>query len=215
MRRTPPTKISSLLPEGVGLGVRAITLFLLILLFPNPVYSQNSPFDVLIRNFPEQLIPLKLPLKKPKIRVIKAQRLLYLYEDDKLLRIYPIGLGFNPQGDKKKEGDGRTPEGIYFISEKNPKSKFYLSLAISYPNTQDAKWALREGRIQSSEFEDIQRATNHQATPPWKTPLGGEIFIHGNGSRSDWTDGCIALENFQMKELYQAIPRGTPVEILP
>jgi murein L,D-transpeptidase YafK len=208
MQRTPLIK-NKILPKGVFL------FFLFLLLFPFSGKSQATPFEILIRNFPEQVVPLKLPLKKPKIRVIKAQRLLYLYDNDRLLRIYPVALGFEAIGEKIKQGDGRTPEGNYFIVAKNPKSKFYLSLAINYPNLRDAELALAQGRIQRAEFEAIKAAEIKKTIPPWNTVLGGEIFIHGNGTRYDWTDGCIALENFQMKELYQAVPQGTPVEILP
>lgn len=194
---------------------KIVFLLFLILFYPLSGKCNNSPFESLIQNFPEQVVPLKLPLKNPKIRVLKAQRLLYLYDNNRLLRIYPIALGFEATGDKIKRGDGRTPEGSYFIVAKNPKSKFYLSLAINYPNLGDAQLALAEGRIERADFEAIKAAEIKKALPPWHTVLGGEIFIHGNGARYDWTDGCIALENFQMKELYQAIPKGTPVEILP
>lgn len=208
MQKTPPIK-NKYIPKSVFL------FFLFLFLYPISGKSYNSPFEILIRNFPEQVVPLKLPLKKPKIRVIKAQRLLYLYDNDRLLRIYPIALGFEATGEKIKQGDGRTPEGNYFIVAKNPQSKFYLSLAINYPNLRDAKSALAEGLIQRADFEAIKAAEIKKTIPPWNTALGGEIFIHGNGARYDWTDGCIALENFQMKELYQAISPGTPVEILP
>jgi murein L,D-transpeptidase YafK len=131
------------------------------------------------------------------------------------VRTYRIGLGFNPKGHKHKEGDGRTPEGSYYICCKNPNSRYYLSLGLSYPNEQDAAKGLQDGRITGTQCRRIKNAIRRKATPPWNTPLGGEIFIHGRGSHRDWTLGCIALDDGDMRELFGAVPVGTPVTILP
>jgi murein L,D-transpeptidase YafK len=160
-------------------------------------------------------VSLSLPLKNPLIVIKKSQRKLLLYSGGELIRIFPVGLGFAPQGPKQKLGDGKTPEGNYFIVDKNPQSRFFLSLAINYPNAEDGRRALEQGAITKKQNKKIKNAESQKILPPWDTPLGGEIFIHGNGSRSDWTLGCIALDDEDMKELYDAVPVGTAVQILP
>jgi murein L,D-transpeptidase YafK len=159
--------------------------------------------------------PLKLPLVEPKIIVKKSQRALILYSDDQIVRAYRIGLGVNPDDDKTHEGDGCTPEGEFYICSKNSQSRFSLSLGLSYPNQEDAERGLRDGLITQAQHDHIVRAIQEGSRPPWDTPLGGEIFIHGHGSGSDWTAGCIALENENIRELYDAVPKGTPVIIEP
>jgi len=156
-----------------------------------------------------------LPLKDPEIVIHKEERRLELFSEKKLLRTYKIALGFEPVGGKQKQGDGKTPEGQYFITGKNPKSKYFLSLALNYPNGRDGKRGYQEKLITRDQYRAIRRAEKKKLTPPWDTPLGGEIFIHGHGSSQDWTLGCIALDNPDMKELYRALPVGTPVKILP
>ncbi|HKO96033.1 MAG TPA: L,D-transpeptidase [Pyrinomonadaceae bacterium] len=158
---------------------------------------------------------LKLPLKNPRIVVYKAQRRLELYSDGSLVRTYRIGLGLNPVADKKQQGDRATPEGEFYVFTRNNKSAFYLSLGVSYPNVEDAERGLRDGLITRSQHDAIVRAIKRKATPPQNTRLGGDIYIHGNGAGSDWTWGCVALENEDMRELFDAIPVGTPVTIKP
>ena len=159
--------------------------------------------------------PLKLPLTRPRLLVLKARRQLILFEGDKAVRLYPVGLGTNPTGDKEQEGDRRTPEGDFYVCVKNAQSAYYLSLGLSYPNEEDAARGLRDRLITRAQYERIIGALKRKRTPPWNTQLGGEIFIHGNGAQSDWTWGCVALENSDMKELFDAVPRGTPVRIEP
>jgi murein L,D-transpeptidase YafK len=98
---------------------------------------------------------------------------------------------------------------------KNERSKFYLSLGLSYPNEEDAARGLREGLITRAQAASIVGAVRAGRCPPWDTALGGEIFIHGGGTASDWTWGCVALENAEVKELFDAVPAGTPVRIEP
>ncbi|HKS43106.1 MAG TPA: L,D-transpeptidase [Blastocatellia bacterium] len=160
-------------------------------------------------------IPLKLPLVNPRITVTKSKRQLALYSDEKLVRLYTVGLGFSPKDDKARQGDGCTPEGSFYVCVKNPQSSFYLSLGLSYPNKEHAERGLRDGIITRAQYNRIMSALQRRERPPWDTPLGGEIFIHGNGSQSDWTWGCVALDNDDMKELYDAIPKGTNVVIEP
>ncbi len=131
-----------------------------------------------------------------QVQVHKGDRKMYLFHHDRVLKSYDIGLGFAPEGHKQFEGDGKTPEGQYYISHKNPNSQFHLSLGISYPNPTDIAFAEAQG----------------------KSP-GGDIFIHGgpNGKvRSrDWTWGCIALTDKEMERVYAMVKPGTPIFILP
>ena len=132
--------------------------------------------------------------------VDKSERMLVAYENGKPIRAYRgLQFGDSPMGHKRFQGDERTPEGVYRIDWRNPQSSFYLSLRISYPNQADRAFASQYGR----------------------SP-GGDIFIHGqpNGLRSgrmrgDWTDGCIALSNEEIEELWRIVPDGTPIEIRP
>lgn len=134
------------------------------------------------------------------VQVDKSARTLTLFADGRAVKTYSgIQLGGAPQGHKHFEGDERTPEGLYSIDARNPQSAYHLSLRISYPNARDRAYAKA-----------------HRRSP------GGDIFIHGQpntlpGGRlpGDWTDGCIALSNAEMDELWQGIPDGTPVEIIP
>lgn len=131
------------------------------------------------------------------------------------MRVRRVVLGNDPVGDKVKQGDGRTPEGEFQICMKNERSKFYLSLGLTYPNAEDAERGLRDRLITSAEHKSITRALDAGRCPPWDTALGGEIFIHGGGTSNDWTLGCVALENPEIKELFDALPAGTPVQIKP
>lgn len=159
--------------------------------------------------------PLPRPLTHPEITVFKGDRRLLLYSGGEVVRVYRIGLGTHPTGDKEREGDGRTPEGQFYVCTKNPESNFYLSLGLSYPNEEDAERGLRDGLITQPQHDQIQRAIRRGRQPPWNTALGGEICIHGRGSKTDWTLGCIALDDQDVRELYHAVPLGTAVSIHP
>jgi len=157
--------------------------------------------------------PLDLPLVNPQIVVSKSKRQLELYANGKVVRSYRVGLGFNPIDDKTKEGDGCTPEGEFYVFTRNTKSAYYLSLGISYPNAEDAARGLRDGLITKTTHDSIVEAIKKKKMPPQYTALGGLIYIHGNGSAKDWTWGCVALENEDMRELFDAVQVGTPVVI--
>lgn len=160
-----------------------------------------------------------------RLLIKKAERKLYLYQLDngqeKLLKTYAIALGNNPTGHKQRQGDGATPEGDYYITHKNARSKFYLSLGLSYPNLRDADKGLQQGLINRGAHEAIASAIRRQEKPPQNTKLGGDIFIHGGGTGRllglirDWTLGCVALENEEIKELFELLPVRTPVKIVP
>ena len=162
---------------------------------------------------------LAKPTTEFSLLVKKAERKLYVYRIEqgqpKLFKSYPIALGNNPIGHKKQQGDGATPEGEYYITHQNPKSKFYLSLGLSYPNAQDAAAGLKRGLLSQAQHDAIVAAIGQQAKPPQNTKLGGEVFIHGGGAGRDWTLGCVALENEAIKELFELLPLKTPVKIVP
>lgn len=134
-----------------------------------------------------------------RIVVMKSARQMMLYHHDTVLKTYRIDLGFTAAGPKQFEGDGKTPEGRYFIDRRNPNSAFHLSLGISYPNAEDRAFARAQGR----------------------SP-GGDIFIHGRSPSffaprrsADWTAGCIAVSNREMEEIYAMVGIGTPIDIFP
>lgn len=154
-------------------------------------------------------------MESPRILIKKEARTLEVFDGDKLVKQYKIALGSQPVGDKEIEGDGKTPEGDFYIFTKNPKSKFYLSLGVSYPNIEDAERGLKNKLITKEQGEQIIKAINEKKMPLQKTKLGGEIYIHGSGNATDWTEGCIAMKNRDMKELFDAISVKTPVKIEP
>jgi murein L,D-transpeptidase YafK len=135
-----------------------------------------------------------------RVLVDKSDRTLTLFAGGRAIRTYRgIQLGDAPLGHKRFEGDERTPEGRYTIDTRNPASAYHLSLRVSYPNAADRAYAAARGR----------------------SP-GGEIFIHGQPNwlpagrlPGDWTDGCIAVANAEIEEVWRAVPDGTPIEIRP
>jgi murein L,D-transpeptidase YafK len=153
------------------------------------------------------------PLISPRIVVIKSKRLLHLYSNDSLVKTYRVALGLNPIENKARAGDRRTPEGEFYICLKNSRSHFFLSLGLSYPNREHAERGLREGLITRGQYSQIIAALTRKRTPLQNTRLGGAIFIHGNGSKNDWTWGCVALDDGDIRELFDAVPVGTPVFI--
>jgi murein L,D-transpeptidase YafK len=137
-----------------------------------------------------------------KVVVRKGERRLYLLRQERVIAEYPVRLGLNPYGPKKMEGDFRTPEGRYRLIRRNPRSDFFLSIQVSYPSAEDSAVAKEAG------FEP-----------------GGAIMIHGQPNvlrkspefyaSRDWTDGCIALSNSDMIDVWLRTDLGIPIEILP
>lgn len=155
-------------------------------------------------------------LANPRIVVHKSARSLKLYDGRKLIKTYKMVLGFSPdEGDKEAEGDGRTPEGEFYVFVKNDKSSFTVSLGVSYPSIDDARRGAEKRLITEAEQQDIKTAIKNGSMPPQKTKLGGEIYIHGGGTERDWTDGCIALADNDIVELFSHAKTGMPVTILP
>lgn len=150
-----------------------------------------------------------------RLIVYKSLRRLELHSETRLIATFAISLGFSPIGKKRREGDGRTPEGEYRVAVKNPKSKYYLSLGLNYPNPTDAAEALQAGTITEPDFRAILLAHRENRLPPQKTPLGGEIYIHGGGINGDWTEGCIALRDGDVLQLFETVPILAEVLIFP
>jgi len=130
-----------------------------------------------------------------RVIVNKGTREMFLMHHDRALKRYRVELGFAPEGHKRFEGDGKTPEGEYLIDRRNPNSAFHLSLGISYPNA-----------------ADIAYARAHGLSP------GGDIFIHGEPNAfarlsPDWTAGCISVTNREMEDVYAMVRNGTPITI--
>ena len=137
------------------------------------------------------------------IRVYKKDRILKLYEDGQLIEEFCIALGHSPEGTKTIQGDKKTPEGKYFICTRNDKSRYTLFLGLSYPNISDAQRGLENGDITQEEFDEIKKAIQNKKAPNWSTSLGGAVGIHGGGISNDWTFGCIALTDEDIKTLWQ------------
>jgi murein L,D-transpeptidase YafK len=141
-------------------------------------------------------------IQADKVIVIKSKRLLILMRDGEILKAFRVALGKHPKGQKIKVGDQRTPEGTYVLDSRKRDSKFYRSIHISYPNE-----------------SDIVKARKIGCSP------GGDIMIHGLPKKLakigkahrvwDWTDGCIAVTNSEIEEIWQFVPDGTPIEIKP
>jgi murein L,D-transpeptidase YafK len=146
--------------------------------------------------------PKKLPPQADRIVIVKSQRTMTLLRNGVALKTYKVALGHEPQGAKTKQGDNRTPEGLYAIDLRNPHSQFHLALRISYPNATDREHARRLG-----------------------VDPGGAIMIHGLPAsyawmgalhrQTDWTLGCVAVTNPEIEEIWSMVPLGTAVEIKP
>ncbi|MBI2626958.1 MAG: L,D-transpeptidase [Parcubacteria group bacterium] len=162
-------------------------------------------------------VPTPELCSQPNLRIVikKSARKLYLYKSGHLINVFPIALGWNPMGTKLEKGDGKTPEGDYYVISKNPNSRFYLSLQLSYPNHDDACRGLTQHFINESQKKQIVEAVCNDRLPPQNTRLGGDIFIHGGGISEDWTAGCVALSNPDIETLFKLIPVGTDVIIEP
>lgn len=153
------------------------------------------------------------PLQSPHIKIFKKDRRLELWAEGKRVQTYPVALGADPELDKVRQGDHRTPEGDFYVCTRNDLSKFHLFLGLSYPNEEDAERGLRDKLITQGEYRRILSANQAKVRPPWDTGLGGEVGIHGGGTGQDWTWGCIALENDCIEELWLACPMKTPISI--
>jgi len=166
----------------------AVGLVLVVLWGPSAPQPPDRPAETALQG------PIDL------ILIEKSARRLTLLQNGKQVRSWPMALGFSPIGDKSRQGDGRTPEGLFTINRRNDASSYHLSLGLDYPHP-----------------EDIAVAQAAGYSP------GGDIMIHGQPNAlaetqivpSDWTAGCIAITNAQMREIWEHAPLGTKVEIRP
>ena len=175
---------------------------------PGAVYDELA-----VPSPPDAQAPLPA-LNRPRVVIFKTGRRLLVYNADTLVKVYRVTAGA-VAGDKVREGDLRTPEGHFYICVRNPRSKFTLSLGLSYPNIEDAERGLRDGLIGEWDYRRIVEAVRARRQPPWKTALGGEIMIHGAGADRGGTLGCVGMDDGDIRELYRRLPLGTPVEIRP
>ncbi len=150
----------------------------------------------------------------PHVIVTKHLKRLVLYEGGEEVLCIPVVLGKNP-ADKQREGDLATPEGEFFICCKNPERKYHRFLGLSYPNVEDAERGLRDGLITPGDAAQIREAIGRGERPPWKTPLGGEIGLHGPCPNVTWTHGCIGMSVDEIERLYGLLEIGDRVTILP
>jgi murein L,D-transpeptidase YafK len=157
-----------------------------------------------------------------RIVVWKARHKLVVTSGTSVVRTYHVSLGISPIGPKRVRGDGKTPVGVYAVYAKRPSDRFRWFLALNYPAKEDADRAFAANRISADMWADIWIADKMGQAPPWNTPLGAFVGIHGTGAGgrtaklrlvSDWTDGCIALSDRDIDELNDMIPIGTVVEI--
>jgi murein L,D-transpeptidase YafK len=156
---------------------------------------------------------LLVDTRADRLTVMNAQGPLEVFE--------PIALGSRGAGLKQRRGDDLTPLGSFRVGWINPNSKFSLFIGLDYPNLEYARIALRQGRIDPPTFERIRSALAAGRTPPQDTPLGGQIGIHGIGGGDprihragfDWTQGCIALDDAQIRRLAGWVGPGTRVEV--
>jgi len=156
----------------------------------------------------EDLIEAYLDEAKPetinkKIVVRKAKRLLEIWINDRLITTYKADLGGSPVPDKIRRGDNATPEGVFYVARKLPRSTFYKALLFSYPDKQDAERGLKAKLISKNQRDAIVNAIDACRVPPQNTRLGGALEIHGyGGSGEDWTLGCVAIANEPMLEVF-------------
>jgi murein L,D-transpeptidase YafK len=179
-------------------GVNALLLALALIAGSTAARAESPlPSSALLMPSVEPALPMA-----DRVLVSKSERKLKLLRNGEVLRTYKIALGLRPEGHKEFEGDFRTPEGVYHLSRRNPNSEYFLSIQIDYPNERDIARARRQG-----------------------VRPGGAIMIHGQPnvprkprdyySNVDWTEGCIAVSNSDMVEIWLMTPPDTPIEIKP
>lgn len=163
--------------------------------------------------------------KEVSLEIIKSKRTLYIKMGDEVLRSYKVSLGNGAApGPKKYRGDRRTPEGVYYITDFNPNSKYFYFMGLNYPNIEDAERGLRENLISFDEYLEIREKIKNHENPPQDTALGGFVGIHGMKpylsydekdllKYMDWTQGCIALSNDAILDIINYCSPGTKVVI--
>lgn len=146
------------------------------------------------------------------IEIDKSERRLTAWSGGVALKHYRVGLA-DGVGDKVRQGDLKTPTGLFRVVTRNAKSSFHLFLGLSYPDPEDARRGLAQGLVTEAQAASIEEAAAAGRKPPWDTRLGGAIGIHGGGGSADWTLGCIAVEDEEIEELWELARHGTRVLI--
>lgn len=195
----------------------AVLLLLMGSLSPAPPAVSARPSD----------LAMKLAAHDGELRFViqKSRNVLTVYKGTTPVRSYwaALGKGYD-RGDKHRMGDKRTPEGHFYICSMNSSERFYKFMGISYPSYRHAEEGMRLGLITYEQYREIWNANVERRQPPWDTPLGGAIGIHGRIQNTaiqripkpvNWTDGCIALNNADVDELFSVAAIGTPVTIIP
>jgi hypothetical protein len=161
------------------------------------------------------------PHSERRIIIDKAKKKLVLLKDGKQITEYTAAFGIDPDSDKYKAHDGATPEGLYYITYKKSESRFHRFLGLSYPNLKNATNGLTRGVISFSEYERIYRAMKTSGRGPCDTGLGCGIGIHGGGvyrwfgktKETNWTEGCIAIDDEDIEKVFEFCRSGDPVII--
>ena len=224
-------------PQFIALSSDMMVLALAVLIFACAGWFHSTP-----NAGAKRVGPLKLA--NPRIEVSKSEGTLKLFDGGRLVKTYSCRTG-RVAGDKRREGDHKTPEGRFCVCYKNPGSKYTLSLGLNYPTEKDAARGLRAGLITQAQHDALMegnRLTNEfrnsaeapygattNVTRPdgvitvpgvdwetlWKTPLGGEVMIHGASADRTGTAGCVGMDDSDIREIYPLLPIGTPVRIVP
>ena len=196
-----------------------------VLLFAVAILTAHLPLDAAADGLFEETVAFSGRLPGTYIEVLKSEQVLRLRHGEKVYKEFPIAFGRGDRGPKEKLGDNKTPEGIYRIVGMNESDRFHLFLRLNYPNVRDAFYGLKNKIISQQQFDAIISALKRGRLPPQNTPLGGAIGIHGVGAENgktlkihanmNWTEGCIAVTNAEIRELSQLIQIGTEVVIKP
>jgi murein L,D-transpeptidase YafK len=207
------------IPGNIFFILRLLAVLLLLSCIspaPEATGGKQSTFASLVSSLAG---PLRLVIWKSHYSIT-------IYKGDRPVKTYcaVFGKGFR-NGDKRMTGDKRTPEGEFYICTMNHSKRFYKFMGLSYPGLKHAGYGLQYNLISPDEYSMIKKAIEERQQPPWDTRLGGAVGIHGrmlDGTATpqyyplmNWTDGCIALDNADVDEIYSVVSLGTPVTILP
>ena len=198
--------------------VRFLTVIVLLSCLspaPDSLVRKAETFQSLVAAIPGEL----------RLVIWKSHYTLTLYKGTTPVKTYDavFGLGYG-DGDKRMTGDRRTPEGEFYICTLNHSKRFYKFMGLSYPALKHAEYGLQDNLITRAEYAQIKKAIDERQPPPWDTRLGGAVGIHGRMLQNadaqprpdlNWTDGCIALANNDVDELFRVVSLGTPVTVLP
>ena len=196
-----------------------------------PVDAVQEPEGGGAEEAPAAQPPSRHPDGRP-LDLLPGRRWIYVDKSERLMIVsrpgyresFRVALGW-AEGDKQVEGDGRTPEGEYYVCQRIRSDRFHRFLGLSYPGPEDASRGSLERLLQPVEVRAILRAWRHRTRPPWNTRLGGNVGIHGWGRRreieplhalgKDWTDGCLGVTNSEIERIYDRVRLGTRVVIAP